>query len=75
MGLTRAEKVMDVRLRRTAERRGFRLVRSRRRDPKAVDYARYTVKDMLGRGLTRTGLTLLDVDRLFGDEMWPPLDD
>lgn len=75
MGLTRAEKVMDVRLRQTAKRRGFALHRSRRRDPKAVDYARYTVEDLMGRGLTRTGLTLLEVNALFADEMWPPLDE
>lgn len=75
MGLTGAEKVTDDRLRRTAARRGFRLTRSRRRDPRAVDYARYTVEDTLGRGLTRTGLTLSEVDKLFGDEMWPPLDE
>jgi hypothetical protein len=74
MGLTRAEKVVDVRLRRAAMRRGFKLVRSRRRDPKAVDYGLYTLEDKLRRGLTRTGLTLEEVDRLFNDEMWPPAD-
>src|ERR1039457_687067 len=38
-----AEKVREARLRRTAERRGLKLVKSRRRDPLAVDYGRYVI--------------------------------
>lgn len=72
MGLTPAEKVIDVRLRRTAMRRGFKMQRSRRRDPQAVGYGRYTLVDKLDRGLTRSGLTLDDIERLFTVENWPP---
>jgi hypothetical protein len=40
-----AEKVREARLRRMAERRGLKLVKSRRRDPLAVDYGRYVIVD------------------------------
>ncbi len=40
-----AEKVREARLRRMAERRGLKLVKSRRRDPLAVDYGRYVIAD------------------------------
>jgi hypothetical protein len=33
-----SEKVRENRLRRTAERQGFALAKSRRRDPRAIDY-------------------------------------
>lgn len=36
-----AEKVREIRLRRTAERQGLRLTRSRRRDVRALDYGKY----------------------------------
>jgi hypothetical protein len=42
--LTVADKVRENRLRRMAERQGFRLVKSRRRDPRAVDYGTYRVE-------------------------------
>jgi hypothetical protein len=35
------EKVRENRIRRAAERQGLRLVKSRRRDPRAIDYGRY----------------------------------
>ena len=38
-----AEKVREARLRRMTERRGLKLVKSRRRDPLAVDYGRYVI--------------------------------
>ncbi len=38
-----AEKVRENRLRRVASRRGLRLVKSRRRDPRALDYGTYWV--------------------------------
>lgn len=37
-------KVRENRLRRMAERQGLRLVKSRRRDPLAVDFGRYRVE-------------------------------
>jgi hypothetical protein len=38
-----AEKVRENRLRRMAERQGFRLEKSRRRDPRALDYGTWTI--------------------------------
>lgn len=35
------DKTRETRLRRMAERQGLRLVKSRRRDPRALDYGRY----------------------------------
>jgi hypothetical protein len=49
-----AEKVFEIRLRRAAERQGLRLVKSRRRDPRALDYGTYTLAD-LGSGQTVAG--------------------
>lgn len=40
-----AEKVREARLRRMAKRQGLLLVKSRRRDPLAVDYGRYVIED------------------------------
>src|SRR5438105_1269226 len=39
------DKVREARLRRMAKRQGLQLVRSRRRDPLAVDYGRYMIVD------------------------------
>lgn len=38
-------KVFENRLRRMADRQGFRLVKSRRRDPRAYDYNTYRLVD------------------------------
>ena len=64
-----AEKVRENRIRRMAERQGFRLVKSRRRDPFAVDFGRYRVET--GDGVEATaftsamgwGLTLDEVEK------------
>ena len=64
-----AEKVRENRIRRMAERQGFRLVKSRRRDPFAVDFGRYRVET--GDGIEATafastmgwGLTLDEVEK------------
>jgi len=40
-----AEKVQENRLRRMAERQGYVLQKSRRRDPRAIDYGGYMVID------------------------------
>ena len=39
------EKVRENRLRRMADRQGLRLQKSRRRDPRAIDYGRYWLTD------------------------------
>jgi hypothetical protein len=46
-----ARKIREARLRDTAARRGFRLTKSRRRDPKAEDYGRYHLTDGQGRSV------------------------
>lgn len=43
--MTEDDKVRENRLRRVAERRGFRLEKSRRRDPNAIDYGGYMLID------------------------------
>ena len=61
-------KVRENRLRRMAERQGFRLVKSRRRDPLAVDFGKYRVETADGVEATRFastmgwGLTLDEVE-------------
>jgi hypothetical protein len=40
-----SEKVREDRLRRVANRRGLRLLKSRRRDPRAADHGRYILVD------------------------------
>jgi hypothetical protein len=42
-------KVDENRMRRMAERQGFTLVKSRRRDPLARDYERYVLRDDAGK--------------------------
>ena len=47
------EKVRENRVRRAVERRGLRLVKSRRRDPMAVGYGKYRIET--GDGIEATG--------------------
>jgi hypothetical protein len=44
-------KVQENRLRRAAERQGLRLVKSRRRDPRAFDYGKYMLVDVQTNGV------------------------
>jgi hypothetical protein len=39
------EKVMENRVRRVAHRRGYKVIKSRRRDPKAIDYGGFMLID------------------------------
>jgi hypothetical protein len=61
-------KVRENLARRMVARRGYRLVKSRRRDPKAVDYRRYRVevaKDVEGIGFKSPdghGFTLDEIE-------------
>lgn len=48
-GMDSTEKVRENRLRRMAERQGYRLVKSRRRDPLATDFGTYTLEGARGR--------------------------
>ena len=43
------EKVRENRLRRKAERQGYKLVKSRRRDPDATDYGQFTLTPEKGK--------------------------
>jgi hypothetical protein len=63
------EKVRENRLRRMADRQGLRLEKSRRRDPRAIDYGMYTLVDphtntiVAGtEGTGRPNFSLDDVD-------------
>ncbi len=42
--MDQAEKVREIRLRRMAERQGLTLSRSRRRDPRALDFGKYWLR-------------------------------
>lgn len=46
------EKVRENRLRRKAERQGYKLVKSRRRDPDATDYGTYQLVPEKGKPRT-----------------------
>jgi hypothetical protein len=48
MALSTQEKVRENRIRRMAGRQGLQLVKSRRRDPRALDYGTYWLVDNSG---------------------------
>ena len=50
-----AERVRQNRLRRMAERQGYKLVKSARRDPMALDYNRWWIEDVTDRGRPTVG--------------------
>ena len=62
-------KTYENRMRRAAHRQGLHLVKSRRRDPRAVDYNTYMLVDIATNGVVSCGLQssyglgLDDVDR------------
>lgn len=49
------DKVLENRLRRIAARRGYRLEKSRRRDPQAVDFGGYMLMDADSYTVVRGG--------------------
>jgi hypothetical protein len=59
------EKVRENRLRRMADRQGLRLVKSRRRDPRALDYGTYMLVDA-NHNIVASGehMDLDDVERV-----------
>jgi hypothetical protein len=50
-------KVAETRARRMAQRQGYRLEKSRRRDPRAVDFGSYMLVDIDTGGVVAYGLT------------------
>ena len=54
------EKVRENRARRAAERQGFRLIKSRRRDPRAVGYGLWWLQ---GHGHCEDGMTLDQIEK------------
>ncbi|MGV9837066.1 hypothetical protein ACWDUL_23150 [Nocardia niigatensis] len=68
--MDQAAKVRENRIRRAAARQGLRLVKSRRRDPRATDFERYWLYDSRNRIAfgDKQGTTLDAVEaRLRGD--------
>ena len=63
-----AEKVRENRMRRRLERRGYRLMKSRRRDPDALEYGTYQVIEIRHNSLAfgdtnhGFGMSLEDVE-------------
>jgi hypothetical protein len=57
------EKIRENRLRRAARRQGLKLTKSRRRDPRALDYGRYWLTD------TYTNRDLVDINGYTLDEV------
>jgi hypothetical protein len=70
-----SEKVRENRLRRMADRQGLRLVKSRRRDPRAIDYGGYMLVDVElnavvagAEGIGRPHWSLDDVEEYLTEE-------
>jgi len=64
-----AVKVRENRLRRAAGRQGLRLIKSRRRDSRAVDYGRYWISGENRALLTSEyGVTLDEVEEFLSGE-------
>ena len=69
-----SEKVRENRLRRMADRQGLRLEKSRRRDPRALDFGTYMLvnayRNTIAAGDKRTGygLSLDEVERYLGGD-------
>lgn len=51
-----AEKTQEIRVRRMLDRQGYKLSKSRRRDPKALDYGTFTIS----RGAAKFKVNSLD---------------
>jgi hypothetical protein len=65
-GMDQETKIRENRLRRMAERRGLRLIKSRKRDPMALEYGRYHIEASDGRMAeefpTLRGFTLDEIE-------------
>jgi hypothetical protein len=75
MAVSQEEKVRENRLRRMADRQGLKLLRSRRRDPRALDYGLYWLTDVrTGAPVTPEGGVGMDAieAHLTGEGLPPP---
>jgi hypothetical protein len=65
--MIKADKILENRMRRALARQGYRLVKSRVRDPRAIDFGRYYIVDPDTNGIVAGGghirMTLPDVGR------------
>ena len=59
------EKVRENRLRRMADRQGYALKKSGRRDPRAIDYGKYWITDPATNGMLtdEKGLSLDEIEQ------------
>src|SRR5262245_9437932 len=67
------DKIRENRLRRVAERQGLRIIKSRRRDPRALDYGGYMLSDESNNSVMgRYWRTLDEIETyLLGDKKGP----
>jgi hypothetical protein len=65
---THTEKVRENRARRALDRQGYQLVKSRRRDPRAIDYGEYRVTAARGGRVVAKLGSLEQVERWIDGE-------
>ena len=58
------EKVRENRARRAAQRQGMRLIKSRRRDPRALDYGQFWLVDIYTNGAVTSGQFGISLDEV-----------
>ena len=66
MASSTEQKVLENRLRRMAARQGLQLIKSRRRDPRALDYGTYSLVDASGVEVARGDVDAIEA-RLMGE--------
>jgi hypothetical protein len=66
MASSTLEKVRENRLRRMASRQGLQVLKSRRRDPRALDYGTYWLVDASGVEVARGDVDAIEA-RLMGE--------
>lgn len=57
-GIDRGEKTRENRLRASAERQGYRLRKTRRRDPRAIDYGTWAILEPFSNSIVGERMTL-----------------
>jgi hypothetical protein len=67
LGSVTTEKSREIRIRHALGRQGYTLSKSRRRDPRALDYGRYTISDGNG-GIAGEAVSLDGVEQWLNDE-------